>query len=226
MKKLPIVTITSWNSILLGSVIFTAFVVPCLPVSWQSTLFKLGFTLIYLSAVFSLDKHQRIILFLSLISVIMEWLSTVLNLRIILGITRTMKILFFSFIVFSMIRQIATSSTVTSKVILEAITGYLLLGIVYTMFISIIMQYDPAAFNLPSISPGNIDDGSRLSQPFYFTYVTLATVGYGDIIPVKPYARSLATWISISGQLYVAIIIALLVGKYTMRNSNQGHPEK
>jgi len=218
MKKIPTFSLTSWNSILLGSVIFTAFVVPCLPVSWEPTLFKIGFTLIYLSAVFSLDKHQQIILYLSLLSVIMEWLSTVFNLSLILSITRSLKILFFSFIVFSMIKQIATSKTATSKVIMEAITGYLLLGIVYTMFISIIMQYDQEAFNLPSLSPGHIDDGSRLSQPFYFTYVTMATVGYGDIIPVKPYARSLSTWISISGQLYIAIIIALLVGKYAAKN--------
>jgi len=134
------------------------------------------------------------------------------------------KILFFSYIVFSMIRQIATSSTVTAKVIMEAISGYLLLGIVYAVFISMINQYDPLAFSHPSAPAGYSDDESRLSQPFYFTFVTMTTVGYGDVIPVKSYSRSFATWISISGQLYIAIIIALLVGKYASfhnsRNKN------
>ncbi|MFW5706197.1 MAG: ion channel [Bacteroidota bacterium] len=50
----------------------------------------------------------------------------------------------------------------------------------------------------------------------------MSTVGYGDIVPGTPIARSLATFISISGQLYIAIIIALLVGKFSGRQKYSG----
>jgi hypothetical protein len=57
-----------------------------------------------------------------------------------------------------------------------------------------------------------------LHEYIYYTFVTFTTLGYGDIIPLKPISKSLALLISISGQIYVAIIIAMLVGKYA---SNQ-----
>jgi hypothetical protein len=46
-------------------------------------------------------------------------------------------------------------------------------------------------------------------------------VGYGDIVPLKPYTRSLATFISISGQLYVVTIIGLLIGKFISKRNNE-----
>jgi hypothetical protein len=48
--------------------------------------------------------------------------------------------------------------------------------------------------------------------------VTLATLGYGDMVPLKPYSRSLATLITISGQLYVATIIGILIGKFASKD--------
>jgi hypothetical protein len=53
-----------------------------------------------------------------------------------------------------------------------------------------------------------------LHEYIYYTFVTFTTLGYGDIIPLQPISKSLALLISISGQIYIAIIIAMLVGKY------------
>jgi hypothetical protein len=49
----------------------------------------------------------------------------------------------------------------------------------------------------------------------------MGTLGYGDILPVKPYTRSLASLMCIAGQLYIAIVIALLVGKYASDQSEK-----
>lgn len=48
----------------------------------------------------------------------------------------------------------------------------------------------------------------------YFSYVTLTTVGFGDITPVHPFAKSFTILISIAGQLYLTILIAIVIGKY------------
>jgi hypothetical protein len=52
------------------------------------------------------------------------------------------------------------------------------------------------------------------SPPLYFLFVIIASLGYGDIVPLKPISRSLATLIAITGQFYMAIIVALLIGKF------------
>lgn len=209
---------TFWNTILLGSVIFTVFVAPCFPGPWELPLFKTGYTLIFISAIFSIESHRRFMIFVGAISLIVEWVSMVFDLTAILGISKLIKILFFSYVVFSLISHLVTSRTVTFRVILDSISGYLLLGLVYYIFISMIMNVDPAAFHYPVTDP-SLTDKSHLSDPLYFGLVTMSTLGYGDIVPVKPYARSLAAFISVSGQMYIAIIVAMLVGKFAARKS-------
>jgi hypothetical protein len=87
------------------------------------------------------------------------------------------------------------------------------MGIVFTLMVALVMLYQPNGFNLPAAKSA-VEQGSPLSDYFYFTFVTFATLGYGDIVPKTPCAKSLATLIAVVGQLYLATIIAMLVGKY------------
>ncbi|WP_448572129.1 potassium channel family protein [Trichothermofontia sp.] len=57
---------------------------------------------------------------------------------------------------------------------------------------------------------------------FYYSFVTLATIGYGDIIPVTPLARTLSITLGIAGQMYLTILIAILVSKYLNTNDHDG----
>jgi hypothetical protein len=61
------------------------------------------------------------------------------------------------------------------------------------------------------------EDGN-LYNSMYFGFVTFATLGYGDLIPVKQYAKSLSILIAVCGQLYVAVIISLLVGNFSSQS--------
>jgi len=69
------------------------------------------------------------------------------------------------------------------------------------------MVFDPASFSFNTDSPSFMDYS-------YFTFVTMTTLGYGEITPILPFARSISILISTSGQIYIAVIIAMLVGKY------------
>lgn len=106
---------------------------------------------------------------------------------------------------------------------MEAIIIYLLIGLIFAMIISLIDHYDPKAFSFPNrtdtITVGHLNDF------IYFTFITLTTTGFGDIIPVEPYARSLTIFISITGQMYMAIIIAMLVGKYAASRQDDRNEE-
>jgi voltage-gated potassium channel Kch len=129
------------------------------------------------------------------------------------------NVIFFLVIVGTLIKQIATAREVTAGVILGSIAGYLLLGIIYSIFVTVIIQNDPGAYSAQAnVTPG---EGLNASMPMYFSYVTLASLGYGDIVPLKPYTRSLSTFIAVSGQFYIAIIVALLVGKFSAQGNKK-----
>jgi hypothetical protein len=117
-------------------------------------------------------------------------------------------------IVTALIIQIARTKNVTARVIIEAINGYLLLGLVFTLMVGLVMAYQQEAFNLPGRKLVASQEADPLSDYVYYTFVTFATLGYGDILPKTPAAKSLAILIAVVGQLYVATIIAMLVGKY------------
>ena len=149
----------------------------------------------------------------------MQWLSGVFNLPYLLSISRGFNVIFFLVVVASLISQNATAKNVSPKVILSSVVGYLLLGLIFSVFVAFIMQKDPDAFSSPKTDVLQTEESLHRSVPLYFSFVTLATLGYGDIVPLKPYTRSLATLIAIVGQFYIAIIVALLVGKFSSRQN-------
>ncbi|MCK9203280.1 MAG: ion channel [Bacteroidales bacterium] len=221
MKKPFHLTRTHWSSILVISVILCSFVTPVLPGNASRTFDKVCLTLIFLSGVMSLDRKKWFVLVLSLSAFFLEWISGMLNLVYLSEISRALNLFFFLLVVFYMVWQMAMARIVSPRVILESIAGYLLLGLIFSTLVDAIMLHDPAAYNITFPNQGAQPVNTSLSVPFYYGFITMATVGYGDIVPLKPYARSLAMIIGISGQLYIAIIIAMLVGKFAGKQMDE-----
>lgn len=221
LKKFHLGTALQWDGTLLIAVIFSAFVLPILPLKWQGSLFRISYTIIYIAAVFSLEKRSRYIIWLFVATIIIEWFSSLFHLPLILVIAKSANIIFFLTIVGTLIRQIATAREVTPGVIVDSIVGYLLLGMVFSIFVALILQNDPAAFANAQTDSSPESENVNVSVPLYFGFVTLASLGYGDVVPLKPYARSLATLIVISGQFYMAVIVALLVGKFSAQRTDK-----
>lgn len=123
---------------------------------------------------------------------------------------------FFVFVTFFLLKSLRTSKEVNVNVIITAINIYLLLGIVAASLAFLFYKVLPGAYNFPSyiVEPNFVNFN-------YYSFVTMSTVGYGDITPRLPQTQTLAYLIAITGQLYVAIIIAFLVGKLLMK-PNEG----
>jgi hypothetical protein len=101
--------------------------------------------------------------------------------------------------------QTLRSGPITFHRIQGAVAAYLLLGIIWAHAYSLVSLLGPGAFSGP-VGPA---DGPGAF--IYFSFVTLTTVGYGDVLPVHPVARSLAILEAVTGPLYLAILIARLV---------------
>jgi voltage-gated potassium channel len=220
MKRLLPGSIPIWNAVLLFSVVFATFILPVLPVHLQKDVFRSVYSVIYLTAVFSLERRAKAIFVLFVVTLVLEWISGLFDLPLLQMIARGTNILFFLVVVASLIYQIAVAKEVNTQVILGSIIGYLLLGLIYSIFISYIMHHDPGAYSAQVGTDPTADQSVDASIPMYYGFVTLATLGYGDIVPLKPYTRSFATFITVSGQFYIAIIVALLVGKFLSRKTS------
>lgn len=108
------------------------------------------------------------------------------------------------------LRQVVFGTELDTNRLVGAICVYLLLGVIWALFYSLIDLAVPASFE-------GIGEGTSKglnSDWLYFSFVTLTTLGYGDITPLSATARSLAYMEAIAGQFYVAILVAGLVSAY------------
>jgi len=116
------------------------------------------------------------------------------------------RVVFLSFVTGALIYQIAISKEVTGAVIVGAIDGYLLLGIMGAVAFGFAEHLSPGSIRGPA-------GHSTLSDSLYLSFITLSTAGYGDFTPATHAARMISVFLAVSGPLYLAILIALLVGK-------------
>lgn len=108
------------------------------------------------------------------------------------------------------LRQVLFGTEIDPNRLIGAVCIYLLLGVIWALVYSLVDLADPASF-------AGIDASTRAgwdSGWIYFSFVTLTTLGYGDITPVTATARSLAYTEAIAGQFYIAVLVAGLVGAY------------
>lgn len=107
--------------------------------------------------------------------------------------------------------DVVRAERVTAEKISGALSVYLLMGFVWAFAFTVLEVLQPGSFHWSggAAAPHGRDAFGDL---FYFSFVTLATLGYGDITPVAEGARSLATLEAVGGQLYLAVLVARLVG--------------
>jgi hypothetical protein len=210
------------NAFLLLSLSLMVFFIPMLSVSYHSLAYHFLFSCTFLLSAMSLQHiRKKIIIGFAWLLIIIVWVAFEIDLPGLFLVSRVAQGLFFIFIVIRLIRQTAAAKDVNVRLIADSINGYLLVGVIYSLVVYSIVRIQPDAYHFPEGNNGNSPD--LMSKMFYYTFVTYTSTGYGDITPLIPGARSLATLISASGQLYVAVIIALLVGKFSSLGAKNGH---
>jgi len=117
-----------------------------------------------------------------------------------------LNILFYAFVAIELVRFIARSRVIDFNIIAAAICVYFVIGVAWAFIYLSIETKTPGAILQGATEP--------FSQLFYFSFVTMTTLGYGDILPSSNIARHWVVLQAITGQFYLAIIIARLVGLY------------
>jgi voltage-gated potassium channel len=114
--------------------------------------------------------------------------------------------LFIGYIIVLILSNIFRQKEVTQETIYGAIVVYILFGLVWVYFYQFTEVLHPHSFSISTVP------GDSQKSLYYYSFVTLTTLGYGDITPISGPARSLTTLEAIVGQMYIAVTIARLVG--------------
>jgi voltage-gated potassium channel len=158
---------------------------------YENYLFKLGLALALLSVTFTTINifYDSIVIGLCLNAVVLLFSisSAVIAAKHVFGGTQVDRNLLFG-----------------------AMCVYLLMGLIWAILYGLIFQFLPGSFN----GIEGVDGKAPMDTLLYYSFVTLASLGYGDITPVAPLARTLAYLEVIGGQLYIAIMLAGLVGLF------------
>lgn len=119
------------------------------------------------------------------------------------------NIFFLIIITVAVISSVAKQKQITADTLSGAICGYLLLGLIWTFIYLSILTLDPGAFSERTVMISNRD----VVQHFiYYSFETLTTLGYGDILALSDVARTFSWLEAVTGQIYLAVWISQLVG--------------
>lgn len=119
--------------------------------------------------------------------------------------------IFYTIVTVEIISQVWRLKQVNQNVIFGLICGYISLGLIAFFLVFSIEIAQPGSF---SGLPENQDVGIKQEALLYYAFITLMTIGYGDITPLTPIAQKAAMLIGLTGQFYLVIITAVVVEKY------------
>ncbi len=138
-----------------------------------------------------------------------------------------LDVLFLILVIFAILANVFRSREITTESLAGAICAYLLIGALWADVFSILETVRPGSFSSVTATSNAVTsvESARLqaAQFSYFSFVTLSTLGYGDITPLTRPARNLAALEAIFGQLYLAVLIARLVSQQgTSKSKSKG----
>ena len=204
------------NIFLLLSILGMFFLSPLLEEetgnSYSRTMF---FSIIFLSSALAVKVKTKRSIVLAFIISAYSWLEILFfQVEYQIDLVFFITFIYFVYILIKLIIQLVKTEHVDSNVIMEAINIYLLIGIVGAITLNVINHIIPGSIN------GIPHEPSSFHDYLYFSFVTLSTLGYGDISPTLPMAKAIVVFLAIIGQFYIAIVMAFLISKFISQKSN------
>lgn len=134
------------------------------------------------------------------------------------AVSEAARFVFLCYVLALLVRRVVRDRVVTLDTVAGAACVYLLIGMVWGELFTLVERWRPGSFIIPA-SWVNAPGRDLRAALMYFSFATLTTVGYGDIHPSNPASGGLCVAEAIVGQLYLAIMIARMVGLYTAQRS-------
>ncbi len=184
---------------------------------YASVIFDLSVFALLLFSIYSLSTNKKILM-LALLLGIPASSRAFLPLGPELAIVSTLfSALFFGLVITVMTHHLFKSTTVTLDTIYGAICIYIFIGIEWGTIYNAMELYAPGTFDLAKVQHASGEIPNMAWGFIYYSFVTLTTLGFGDITPISQSARSFAIVEAVTGQIYLTVLIARLVGMHIAR---------
>tara|TARA_B100001094_G_scaffold288799_1_gene305269 strand:+ start:150 stop:905 length:756 start_codon:yes stop_codon:yes gene_type:complete len=171
-----------------------------------------------------LRLHDRVYQALGIVALLTQlwWLLTPVHWRLSAISLVVSWSLLVGWSVVRLVKRLASEQRVNTKVLMGAAAGYLLLGLTSGLVMSGVETIQPGSFEPVILPAADVVGNSSVlhlipafAQINYFAFVCLTTLGFGDITPVQPIARMLAVTTGVVGQLYLAVVMGILIGRFS-----------
>lgn len=186
-------------------------------------LFGILFSIVIFFCIYVLRRGKIIIItaiILASIIIVGYWSSHVLhNKNQFFTIEYYLIILFFSFITIIVLGHVMSDREVNLNTLCGAICGYFLIALLWSFVYVLIHHSNPHSFVIPAMQSNSFEDESQLF--IYFSFSTQSTLGYGDIIPTTNIGRTFCWLQAVTGQIYLTVWIAQLVGMHIVAKSTK-----
>lgn len=186
---------------------------------WGVSLLDISLSLFLFMGVFAVSGRRRIAttaLVLLLASQILTWTTHALSNHVLILVGIALNALFLIYTAVLILIHVLKSRSVTSQTIFAALCVYLMIGLIWAFIYSFLEDLNPGSFKInytlfPEESYG-LHLFSKLYYFMYFSFTTLSTLGFGDIVPASSWSRVAASMEAIVGQLYLVVLVSSLVG--------------
>jgi len=185
-------------------------------------------TVILLATIYAISRERRPLYFalpLAAVTLLANWIGYAFHDHRIYIVAAAAYSVFFMFAAGLIIRSILREKHVTWDVVLGGASGYLLIGLTWANLFTLIGLIHPNAFvgvhTSTTTAPTTPSAINRDTDLIYFSFTTLTTLGYGDVMPVAHLARHMAALEGILGQFYLAVFVARLVGLHIMHSATR-----
>ncbi|MDH4281180.1 MAG: ion channel [Myxococcales bacterium] len=210
------------NAALLSVLLLLIVFSPSVPEALAGFLVELTFALLLLAGVYSVGpgKHRWAFWILTTVTLAARWVQLLAEPRALRIAALVLTVVWIGYAISITVSHLFQRRDVTLNTIFGAIVAYLLIAVAFAILFEIILLGDPGAFS--GIPEGVLGQRSKLGDAMiYFSLVCLTTMGFGDIVPVSSIARPLAVLEGVFGQLYLAVMIARLVGLHIVSEGRE-----
>ena len=211
----------------------TTIVVVLLPFFTESTLMlrlvRSGLAALLVTAVWRLSEGKLTpytVLLIVALDLIAQWLLVSHQLPALIVARNVLSLAFLAVTAGYLTVEIWRETEIRAHTFLIAVGLYLLIGLFWAIVFTLVEFLHPGSFaNVCEPSPelAGCDDAlTAYPQLYYLSFVTMTTLGYGDVLPLSHAAQGVATLAAVSGQLFVAILIGRVLGSYLGRSKDTG----
>ncbi len=208
--------------LLIALVAFVTVVPALQELGYGGMIFTIFYSAILLSAAYAVSEsrgHFILALILAGPALVLRWINNFLEDPWLQLVVEVLTVLFLLLVAMLILSHVLKAERVSRDKIFGALSVYLLLGVIWAILFIMV------DFLVPGSLRYGQDQALTGAQMVYYSLVTLTTLGYGDIVPIAPFARALATLEAVTGQLYLTVLVARLVGLRITHPPKQNRPK-